>query len=133
VSARPATWSPRVHQPEYVDHVVRKEQFLAAHPGAVITSDRDAPPHQHWRGLVPGCDEATSWDLGQLLDQLDSFIAVRDALVRWPRWTFTRTGFVWQAREMDGQGLVDGSTLAQVEARVSQRERSTQSSDSQNE
>jgi hypothetical protein len=107
----------------YVDHVVRKEQFLRAHPDATITNDRDASLHERWRGSLPACEEATSWDLGQLLDQLDVLVALRDARARWPRWVFTRTGFVWQAREIDGDGMVEGSTLTQVEARIRQYER----------
>jgi hypothetical protein len=57
--------------PAYVDHVVRKERFLAAHPGATITTNPEASPYERWRGCVPGYGEAVSWDLGNLLDKLE--------------------------------------------------------------
>jgi hypothetical protein len=102
--------------------VARKEQFLADNPDAVIVHDRDASPHQHWRGQVPGSDEVTSHDLEQLLDKLDDLVAARDAHTRWPRWTFSHRGFGWQAKEMNGSELVVGQILADVETRVAQCE-----------
>jgi hypothetical protein len=105
---------------DYVDQVKRKEQFLAAHPDVSILLDPEAPPHQRWHGQVPGCTEATSHELGQVLDQLEDLVAGRDAHVRWPNWTFTRKLSGWQAKQIDGSELVVGRTLEQVEARVEQ-------------
>jgi hypothetical protein len=62
VSSQPAIWSPTLHEHDYVDQVVRKEQFLADHPDITITTDPKASPYQHWRGLVPGSGEITSHD-----------------------------------------------------------------------
>jgi hypothetical protein len=123
VSGQPATWSPMLHEHKYVDQVVRKEQFLADHPDVTITNNSGASPYQHWRGQVPGSDEVASHDLEQLLDKLDDLVVARDAYARWPRWTFTRSKGGWQAREIDGHGLVGGSTLTQVDTRVGQCER----------
>jgi hypothetical protein len=64
VSSPPAT-PLRLVVAGYVDQVVRKEQFLARHPGAVIMIDTEASPYHHWRGQVPGSDEVTSHDLEQ--------------------------------------------------------------------
>jgi hypothetical protein len=108
-----------------VDQVVRKEQFLAAHPDARITFDSEASAYERWRGQVPGCTEATSHDLGNLLDQLDDLVAARDANTRWPNWTFTRKLGGWQAKQTNGSELVLGRTLEQVEAKVAQYERVT--------
>lgn len=107
----------------YVDQVVRKEQFLAAHPDAHIAVNPDASPYQRWRGQVPGCLEATSHDLGRLLDQLDDLVTVRDAQQRWPNWTFIRTLGGWQARQTNGSELLVGRTLEQVEMQVMEHER----------
>jgi len=56
----PATWSPTLHQYEYVDQVVRKEHFLADHPDIAITTDPEDSPCQRWRGQVSGIDEVAS-------------------------------------------------------------------------
>lgn len=109
----------------YVDQVVRKEQFLAEHPDARISLHPDGPPHRHWQGVVPGCTSVTSHDLGNLLDMLDHQVAARDAHIRWPNWTFLRSKGGWQAKEIDGPELVFGRTIAEVEARVGQYERLT--------
>lgn len=111
--------------PGYVDQVVRKTQFLAAHPDARITAHPDDPPHRYWRGQVPGCGAVTSGDLERLLDMLDNQVAARDAHARWPRWTFIRSKGGWQAKEIDGRELVFGRTMSEIEARVAQHERIT--------
>lgn len=108
---------------DYVDHVKRKEQFLAEHPEVTITIHREASPYDRWRGQIPGCAEATSHDLGQLLDQLDDLVAARDAHARWPNWTFTRRLSGWRAKQADSSEPVAGRTLEQVEAKVAQYER----------
>jgi hypothetical protein len=46
----PTTTRLTTRATDYVDQVDRREQFLLDHPDAVITNDRDAPPHEHWRG-----------------------------------------------------------------------------------
>ncbi len=107
----------------YVDQVARKEQFLAEHPEVVITSHPEAPPHEYWQGHVPGYPEVTSAELMHLLDKLTDLLAVRDAHVRWPGWTFARTLAGWQGTETNGPELLMGRTLAEVEARVGQHER----------
>jgi hypothetical protein len=112
----------------YVDQVKRKEQFLADHPEAVVTGHPEAPPHEYWRGQLRGCPEVTSAELMHLLDKLADLMAVRDAHVRWPGWMFTRTPAGWQAKQTDGQELLVGRTLADVEARVAQYERITRPS-----
>jgi len=121
MTARPA--SMRHSLGDYVDQVKRKEQFLAGHPDVSILLDPKAPPHSRWRGHVPGCAEVTSHELGQVLDQLDDLVAARDAHVRWPNWTFTRKLSGWQAQQTDGQELLLGRTLEQVEAQIAQYER----------
>ena len=110
---------------DYVDQVKRKEQFLAGHPGAIITSDPEASPYQRWHGHVPGCADVTSHELGQVLDQLDDLVAARDAHTRWPNWTFTHQLGRWQAEQTDGSEVVVGRTLEQVETQVEQCERLT--------
>lgn len=107
---------------DYVDQVVRKEQFLADHPDVHIAIDPDASPYQRWRGQVPCRPEATSHDLSLLLDQLDDLVAARDAHIRWPDWAFTRTLSGWRAQATDGPVLVTGRKLEQVETRVAQHE-----------
>jgi hypothetical protein len=121
MTARPA--GLRRSLDDYVDQVKRKEQFLADHPDARIVLDREAPPYQRWHGHVAGCAEATSHELGQVLDQLDDLVVARDAHTRWPNWTFTRQLSSWQATQTDGSELVVGRTLEQVETRVTQYER----------
>lgn len=121
MTARPARMRNTLD--DYVDQVKRKEQFLAGHPGAIITSDPEASPYQRWRGNVPGCAEVTSHELGQVLDQLDDLVAARDAHIRWPNWTFTRQLSSWQASQTNGSEFVLGRTLEQVEAQVAQYER----------
>jgi hypothetical protein len=59
----------------------------------------------------------------RLLDTLDYQVAVRDAHVRWPNWTFTRSYGWWRAKQTDGPELLTGRTLEQVEGRVAQWER----------
>jgi hypothetical protein len=108
---------------DYVDHVKRKEQFLADHPDVTIIIDREASPYHRWRGQIPGCAEATSHDLGQLLDQLDDLVAARDAHARWSNWTFTRQLGSWRAEQTNGSGPLVGRTLEQVEAMVAEHER----------
>jgi hypothetical protein len=120
MTARPAPL--RQSLDTYVDQVVRKEQFLAAHLDVRIAVDADAPPYERWWGQVPGCSEATSHELGLLLDRLDDQVAAQGAHTRWPGWTFTRTLSGWQAQRMDGSELELGRTLEQVEARVAQSE-----------
>jgi hypothetical protein len=107
----------------YVDQVVRKEQFLAAHPDVTIAAHTEAPPWAYWQGQVPGCPEVSSSELGHLLDMLTDQVAARDAHNRWPNWTFTRTRAGWQAKETNGPELFVARTLEQVEARVEQWER----------
>lgn len=107
----------------YIDQVVRKEQFLESHPDVEVTTYPEASPHQRWHGQVPGLTPVTSGDLERLLDLLDHQVAARDAHTRWPRWTFTRSKGGWQAKETDGPELVFGRTMAEVEARVEQCER----------
>jgi hypothetical protein len=107
---------------DYVDQVVRKEQFLADHPYAYISLDREAPPYQRWRGQLPGRPEVRSHDLGRLLDQLDDLVAAHEAHTRWPNWTFTCQLDGWQAKQTNGPELLVGHTLEQVEKRVAQRE-----------
>lgn len=109
--------------PGYVDQVVRKVQFLAAHPEVEITAHPDELPHRHWRGQVPGLTAVTSGDLERLLDLLDHQVAARDAHAQWPRWTFTRSRGGWQAKETGGSELVFGRTITEVEARAEQCER----------
>lgn len=107
----------------YVDQVVRKQQFLAAHPDVEITAHPDDPPRRYWSGQVPGCIAVTSGDLERLLDMLEYQVAAHDAHLRWPRWTFLRSRGSWQAKEIDGPELVFGRTIGDVEARVQQCER----------
>ena len=73
---------PRLLHPSpragHVDPVVRRQQFEAAHPEAVILP----PAAGRWRavvppGLIPGDDTRTTlgaWDLGDLMDQLDEIL-----------------------------------------------------------
>jgi hypothetical protein len=110
----------------YVDQVVRKEQFLAEHPDARISIHPDEPPHCHWRGLIPGCTAVTSGDLERLLDMLGDQVAARDAHIRWPNWTFLRSKGGWQAQEIAGPEVVFGRTIAEIVARIGQYERLTQ-------
>jgi hypothetical protein len=121
MSVRPAPM--RQSLDTYVDQVKRKEQFLAEHPDARIAVDPEAPPYERWHGHVPGCGEATSHELGRLLDRLDDLVAARDAHARWLNWTFTRQLGGWEARQTDGSELVVGRTLEQVEGQVAQRGR----------
>jgi hypothetical protein len=121
MSARPAPMSQSLDT--YVDQVKRKEQFLADHPDARIAVDPEAPPYERWHGHVPGCGEATSHELGRLLDRLDDLVAARDAHDRWPSWTFTHKLSGWQATQADDSGLVAGRTLEQVEMQVAEYER----------
>jgi hypothetical protein len=107
----------------YVDQVKRKEQFLAEHPDATITARPEAPPWAYWQGQVSGCPQASSGELGHLLDKLSDQVEARDAHARWPHWTFTRTLVGWQAKETKGPELFVACTLDQVEARVAQHER----------
>jgi hypothetical protein len=78
MTARPAPM--RRSLTDAVDQVVRKEQFLADHPGASILVDPDASPYERWRGHLPDCPAVMSHDLGWLLDRLDELVASRDAL-----------------------------------------------------
>ena len=107
----------------YIDQVVRKEQFLAAHPEAAISTDPNGAPHHYWHGQVPGFAEVVTDDLKRLLDTLDYQVAARDAQVRWPNWTFSRSCGWWRAKQADGPELLTGRTLEQVEGGVAQWER----------
>lgn len=112
------THSRRPQSLGHVDHVVRKEQLLARHPDVVIVLDEEASPYERWRGVVPGRDAVTSWDLGHLLDRLEEGIAAGEAEERWPGWVFRRRGSEWQARETEGPRVVVGTTLGAVEGRI---------------
>jgi hypothetical protein len=111
--------------PEYVDDVARKEQFLAEHPDAVIEYDQDASPYERWRGRVPGHEEISAGELGQLLGRLEEIIAVEEAEQRWSGWAFTRIGNQWKAQETAGTRVVFGPTLQGAEARVGMEARET--------
>lgn len=110
----------------YVDQVKRKEQFLAEHPDVTVNAHPEAPSGAYWQGQVPECLQASSSELGHVLDTLEAQIAARDAHARWPGWAFTRTISGWQTKETDGPELFVGRTLDQVEARVAQHERINQ-------
>jgi hypothetical protein len=119
----PSHRAPRIDLDGYVDQVARREQFLADHPEVAITAHPEAPPWAYWQGQVPGCPQASSGELGHVLDTLEAQVAARDAHGRWPYWTFSRTVAGWQAKQTDGPELLVARTLEQVEARVAQWER----------
>ena len=125
MTTRPPDRAPRMKLDGYVDQVPRKEQFLLQNPDVIITAHPEAPPWAYWQGQVPDCLEVSSSELGHLLDRLDTQVAARDARVRWPRWTFTRTRTGWQAKEVTGPELLFARSLADVEGRVAQHERLT--------
>lgn len=110
--------------PGYVDQTARKERFLAEHPDAAIEFDEAASVYERWRGTAPGHEQATSAELGNLLDRLEEIIAIDAAEQRWPGWTFTRIGSQWKAQEKAGSRVVFGPTLSGAEARVGLEERS---------
>jgi hypothetical protein len=71
----------RVRVAGWVDQVVRREAFEAAHPGVKIQAHT---PGQPWTALVPMPDgsEVTVTDpgeLGGLLDELESLVAAQGA------------------------------------------------------
>ena len=66
------------------------------------SAGRDEPEPVILSQLRPGRAEATSHELGRVLNQLDYLVAARDAHGRWPNWTFRRQLHGWQARQADG-------------------------------
>jgi hypothetical protein len=66
--------------PYYVDHVLRKEKFLAQHPEAVVEVDKDAPPRRRWHGRLPGHEEIVAEELRELLDRLERIVGGENEL-----------------------------------------------------
>lgn len=73
-ASRKRLWSV----PYYVDHVLRKEKFLAQHPEAVIELDQDGPPESRWHGRLPGHEEVVAEELREVIDGLEELVGEID-------------------------------------------------------